>query len=166
MGKKRKRKSKEDEYLTLGWQASATKRKAESGKRKPRIDGTERTARYGAGRPCESHGPGFLEIVSGPGPLNALYVSCNLIPRRSVRCPDRRVIYANSWASGSPTERHGAARPPGFLLTPDATVVSPLPLSRSIRHPTLVELERRRSTVDGHQEDGVRAHSIVSPILR
>jgi len=38
-----------------------------------------------AGRPCESHGPGFLEIVSGPGPLNALYVSCNLIPRRSMR---------------------------------------------------------------------------------
>nr|XP_033321114.1 protein limb expression 1 homolog isoform X1 [Megalopta genalis] len=31
--------------------------------------------------------PGFLEIVSGPrpGPLNALYVSCNLILQRSVR---------------------------------------------------------------------------------
>ena len=38
------------------------------------------------------YGPGFLEIVSGPGPLNVLYVSCNLI-LCSARCADGRVIY-------------------------------------------------------------------------
>lgn len=74
-----------------------------------------------AGRPRATTGPGFLEIVSGPGPLNALYVSCNLIPRRSARCPDRRVIYANSWASGS--VRAAGIGPPGFLRAPDATAV-------------------------------------------
>lgn len=100
-----------------------------------------------AGRPHMPPGPGFLEIVSGPGPLNALYVSCNLIPRRSARCPDRRVIYANSWASGSVR----AIGPPGFLQTPDATAVPSSPLSR--HHLTLVA----PYVDDHHQEDGVCA---------
>lgn len=36
----------------------------------------------------------FWKSSAVPGPLNVLYVSCNLILRRSVRwCADRRVIY-------------------------------------------------------------------------
>lgn len=47
--------------------------------------------------------------------------------------------------------------PPGLLLTPDATVVLPLSLSRSIRHPVVANV------ADGHQEDTTRcAHTALS----
>jgi hypothetical protein len=88
IGKRKKRKDGEQkdthEYLTYSrtrlWRQSKIRR----WRRQVHERGTYGEWRGALVRP--SHGPGFLEIVSGPGPLNALYVSCNLIPRRSVRC--------------------------------------------------------------------------------
>ena len=117
-----------------------------------------RRASGDAGRPHELPGPGFLEIVSGPGPLNALYVSCNLIPRRSARCPDLRVIYANSWASGSVR----AAGPPG---SPSSCIKRPMrPPSLRFRCRGIIPTLVAPYVDDHHQEDGVR--SVVSPIPR
>jgi len=68
---------------------------------------------------------------------------------------DRRVIYANSWASGICPARPDLL---GSLFAPDATTSSfaCVPCAASDATPV----------VDGHQADGVHARSIVSPILR